>query len=101
MASYSLDFEELDDEILDILGDDITVFNPGGGSQIIKGEFEFKFMEDELGDMVDIRYPTIIVNNSIAHLFDKKIRVEFDDVIYTVLKQLPSDVGKTLIILRT
>lgn len=98
MPSFSLDFP--DDEILDILGDDIEVFNPGGGSTIVKGEFEFKYMENELGDSISIQYPTIIINNSDARLFGRKYRVEFDNEDYTVLKQQPSEVGKTLVILR-
>jgi len=99
MASFSLDFP--DDEILDILGDDIRVFNPGGGFTIIKGEFEHKYMEDELGDVVGIRYPTIVVNDSDAVLFGKKYKVEFADEVYKVLNSTPYDVGKTLIIMRS
>lgn len=98
MASFSLDFP--DDEILLILGDDIKVFNPGGGFTEIKGEFEFKYMENELGESVSIQYPTILVNDSDADLFGKKYKVEFNGETYTVISNQPSDVGKTLIILR-
>lgn len=98
MASFSLHFP--DDEILNILGDDIRVFNPGGGFTDVRGEFEFKYMEDELGEAVSIQYPTLTVNNSVAPLFGKKYKVEFDDSMYVVINQQPSDVGKTLVILR-
>lgn len=99
MASFSLDFP--DDEILDLLGDDIKLFNPGGGFIIIKGEFEHKYMEDELGDTVSINYPTITVNDFDANLFRKKYKVEYNNETYTVLSQMPADVGKTLIVLRS
>jgi len=101
MSSFSLDFP--DDEILDILGDDIEVFdNQGLNPVIIKGEFEHKYMENELGDSVGIQYPTIVVSNSEAHLFAKKIRVDYDGETYTVLNAVPhTEVGKTLVIMRS
>jgi len=98
MSSFSLDFD--DDSILNILGDDIEIIDLNNTITSIKGAFEFRYMEDELGDVVGIHYPVVEVNNSDAHLFDKKFTVVFDNVQYKVLNKTPADMGKTLIILR-
>ncbi len=98
MASFSLDFP--DDEILDILGDDIKVFHSGGSTDI-KGEFEHKYMDNELGDRVGIQYPVVIVSDVDAGLFKKKNKVEFNGDTYIVINSTPHEVGKTLIILRS
>lgn len=99
MPSFSLDFP--DNEILEVLGDDIEVIDDVGTSTMIKGVFEHKYMENELGDEVGIHYPTVEVDNDKASLFQKKYRVIFETVEYSVLNVIPSDVEKTLVILRS
>lgn len=99
MTSFSLDFP--DDDILDILGDDVTIIRPSGGSTTIKGEFEYRYMEDELGTSIGIHYPVVEINNSDAPLFQKKYIVIFDGKRYSVLNKRPTDMGKTLVILRS
>ena len=100
MASFSSTFP--DNNILAILGDDISHIEPGGGTTTLKGEFEFKYLEDELGDQVDIIYPVAEIGNSDAKVIstrDSRIRVS--GVTYKILRKRPIAVGKTQLVLRS
>lgn len=100
MASFSLDFP--DDEILDELGDDIELIDINTqASTPLRGVFEYKYVDEGLGDQVGIHYPTVEVNNDKASLFVKTSKVKFDGKLYRILNQHPADMGKTLIILRS
>ena len=99
MASFSLDFP--DDVVLNVLGDDITVIPVSGGSYNVKGEFAWKFLDDELGDSIGIQHPTIEINSNDVSKFKRKAKVIFDGTKYIVMKVIPSDMQKHLVILRS
>jgi|GEM_PF-4331717 len=99
MASFSLDFP--DDDVLDVLGDDIEVIDTSGNVTPIRGVFDFEFMSDELGGEIDIKYPTVEVNDELSSLFKKNIKVKFNNTTYSYESKQPGDVGKTIIILRS
>lgn len=95
MGSFSLNFP--DQDILAVLGDELTLIHTGGGSEIILGEFDFKYMEDELGNQLDVTYPVFDCGNSDADKFNKDSIMRFDGEEYSFYKKLPIDTGKTRI----
>ena len=99
MASFTNTFP--DAAILLVLGDDIEHIKSGGGSDILKGEFEFKFLEEEIGDQIDIVYPVVELNNSDALAIKKTSRIKVYGKVYKMLKKRPINAGKTQVILRT
>lgn len=99
MASFTNTFP--DAAILAVLGDDITHIKSGGGSVILKGEFEFKYLEEEIGDQIDIIYPVVELNNSDAKDINKKSRIKVDGNTYKLLKKRPINAGKTQVVLRS
>jgi len=98
MGSFSLDFP--DDDIDAILGDEVTLIFSGGGTQIVLGEFDFKFMEEELGDRIDIKYPIFDCNDSYAKLIKKNTLMKFNGNAYKLYKKLPIDTGKTRVYMK-
>ncbi len=100
MSSFTRDFP--DDDILAVLGDDITHLTPGGGRVVLKGEFEFKFLEDELGEQLDIVYPVAEINDEDAvNVSAMNSRIEVEGVSYKIIKKRPIAVGKVQLILRS
>ena len=100
MVSFTDSFP--DNSILAILGDDITHIEPGGGTTELKGEFEFKFLDDELGDQVDIIYPVAEIGNADAvGISAKDSRIRVSGVVYKILRKRPIAVGKTQLVLRS
>ena len=99
MTSFSDTFP--DTAILAVLGDDIEHINGGGGSTMLKGEFEFKYLEEEIGDMIDIVYPVAEVNTLDAKPVDKHSRIKVSGVTYKLLKKRPVNVGKVQLVLRS
>lgn len=99
MASFSLNFP--DQDILNVLGDELKLIHTGGGSETILGEFEFKIMEDELGNQLDITYPVFDCDDADAAKFNKNSIMEFNGEKYSFHKKLPVDTGKTRIIMET
>lgn len=99
MASFSLDFPDAD--ILSVLGDDITLIHSGGGSEVIKGTFDKKYLEDELGEAIDVIVPVIEVDDIDAGKIKRTTKIEFNGIIYVVLRKRPVDTGKTMVILRS
>ncbi len=100
MSSFTDTFP--DNSILAILGDDITHIEPAGGTTELKGEFEFKFLDDELGDQLDIIYPVAEIGNVDASTISAKdSRIRVSGVVYKILRKRPIAVGKTQLILRS
>ena len=99
MSSFSLEFP--DKCLLAVLGDDITHIKPGGGSEELRGIFEWKFLEQALGDLVDIKYPTIELDDKDAKdVKSRKSRMKFNGDTFEVYKKVPNDIGKTLVVMR-
>ena len=99
MSSYSIDFPH--DLIDDVLGDDVETIDLDGNSAIFKGVFEFKYMEDELGEAIDIVYPTVECSSTIAVNISKRHKIIFNAITYSVLKKRPLDGTRTELILRS
>jgi len=99
MASFTDTFP--DTEILTVLGDDIEHIKSGGGSEILKGEFEFKFLEEEAGDQIDIIFPVVELNNDDAKSITRRSRIKVSGITYKILKKRPINVGKMQVILRS
>ncbi len=97
MSSFSDSFPI--EEILDELGDDVLLIHFGGGSEIIKGIFEYKYLPDEVGDVINIEYPTLEVATSIAKKINSKSKIKSDDVIYKIHSRRNIDKISVLIIL--
>ena len=100
-------------EIQPVSGDRLTVNFPvdspknidllalnGGGSEIIKGTFDKKYLEDEMGEMIDIIVPVIEVNDADGNKIKKTTQIKFNGLLYQVLRKRPVDTGKTQVILR-
>lgn len=100
MSSFSLDFP--DDDILAILGDELTVVKDGGGTFIILGEFSFKYMADELGERIDIVYPVFDCNDRDAAKVKRNSLMRFNGEEYKFYKSAPVDEnpGKTRIYMK-
>lgn len=98
MASFQLDFP--DDDLLAILGDEVTLIHSGGGSEIVMGEFDFKYMEDELGDRIDIIYPVFDCNTLDADKINKSSLLKFNGETYEYFKKVPIDTGKKRIYMK-
>lgn len=100
MGSFSLDFP--DDDILAILGDELTVIPDGGGSFVILGEFSKKYMQDELGEQIDIVFPVFDCNDADALKIKKDSILRFDGREYSKFKSGPDDenAAKTRIYLK-
>lgn len=99
MSSFSELFP--DSAILSVLGDDIEHIDAGGGTEIFKGEFEMKYLDEELGDNMDIIYPMVDLNNADAAKIKRDSRVKVSGTVYKLLRKYPVAVGKTRVILRT
>ena len=99
MASFTDTFP--DSAVLAVLGDDITHIKSGGGTELFKGEFEMKYLEEELGDQIDIIYPVVELNNSDAASVTNRSKIKVGPTTYRVLKKRPINVGKTQVILRS
>ena len=99
MASFALEFP--DSAVLNLLGDDISVTDEGGTTTQLKGEFEYQYLEQELGNRLGIHHPTVIVNDEDAIYFERKYTVTFDGSDYQVLNKHSLGIGKTMIVLRS
>ena len=98
MGSFALDFP--DTTILSKLGDDIDIVQCDGAVDTIKGVFEFKYLEAELADQIDVITPTALCLAADAENIDKSSKVIFNDKKYGVRKKVPADVGYILVILK-
>jgi len=99
MGSFSLGFP--DDDLLAILGDELKLIHSGGGSEIILGEFDFKALDEELGDRFDVVYPVFDCNIADAEKVEKGSRLQFNGKTYKLFKKMPIDTGKTRIVMKT
>ena len=91
-----------DSAILDVLGDDIEHLKASGGTpEIMKGEFEMKYLDEEVGDRIDIIYPVVELNNADATKIKRDDRIRVSGTVYKILKKRPIAVGKTQVVLRS
>jgi len=90
-----------DSEILELLGDDIIHIKPGGGSESFKGEFERKYLDEELGGQLDVIYPMIELNDSDAMGVKTRSKIKVGSTVFGVLRKYPVSPGKTRIILKS
>jgi len=98
MVSFSQTFPDV--EILSILGDDIEhIRSSGGVSDQFKGVFEFKYLDEELGDRMDIVYPVVTLNDEDGKKVKPKSKLKVHGATYNVFKIRPASVGKIQIIL--
>ena len=97
MANFSDQFPDM--AILNILGDDLEHIAAGGGSEIFKCEFEFKYLEEEIGDQIDIIFPVAEVSPDNASKTSKRSRFKYKGVTYKMVKKRPVNVGKVQLIL--
>ena len=91
-----------DANILDILGDDIEHLKASGGApEMMKGEFEMKYLDEELGDRIDIIYPVVELDNADAAKIKKDSKIRVSGTLYKISKKRPIAVGKTQVVLRS
>lgn len=90
------------DEVLALLGDDITHITQGG-SVVIKGEFDRKYQQDAFGvaDVIDVKHPIVQVTNAVADTITVDSILEFDSKRYSLLHKEPVDGGLMDIVLRS
>lgn len=98
MPNFALNFP--DDKILTILGDDVTLIYSGGGSEIITGEFDWKYLDEELGERIDVTYPVFDCGDIDAAKFKKDSIIQYNSKQYRFFKKIPIDAGKKRIIMK-
>lgn len=98
MVDFTENFPDV--AILNVLGDDIEhIKSSGGAPDQFKGVFEFKYLDEELGERIDIVYPVVTLNDEDGKLVKRKSKLRAHGVLYNVFKIRPAAVGKTQIIL--
>lgn len=98
MAGFADDFPDV--AVMAALGDVITLVKSGGGTVTFNGVFEYKYIEMDEVDRLDVIYPVIECNDADASAVDRKDKLQFDGKTYGVFKKRPIDVGMTQIILK-
>ncbi len=86
--SFLLDFP--DDEIVDILGDTVSLEDDVGGSTTMKVVFEHRVIYDAVADL-EVQHPVIVVNDEEKDLFKTGYRVGFNGKFYKILRGLPDE----------
>jgi hypothetical protein len=98
MASFSIDFPDV--TILATLGDDLTIEPVGGTPTIIKGVFEERYIDDAFAE-IGVIYPTVEIDIEDKQYFKNGFVLKFNGKSYKVLRMIPSQVEKTLVVLRS
>ena len=98
MSGFADSFPDLD--ILNLLGDDITHIKEGGTSEALKGEFERKYLDEELGGQLDVIYPMVDFNDADAAGVSTRSQLKISGTVYGVLRKYPVSPGKTRVILK-
>lgn len=93
MSDFGNEFaSEFDAELMEILGDTITIVHPDHGTVVIQAEFDDTVDEKGLADHISDYYPHMDVLHEHYYLFaDKQAVISYNGSDYTIYSDKPID----------